>query len=105
MPSEKTLKRIVIILGVLLVAGFAVVVTTIIYRAANLAAGDAETAPESPATISLNIPDGAKIIGGSRNGDLLTLHFETPAGDEKVVVLDIKTGAIVSELDIGHENQ
>ena len=28
---------------------------------------------------------------------LLTLHFETPAGDEKVVVLDMKTGAIVSE--------
>ena len=104
MPSEKTLKRIVIILGVLLVAGFAVVVTTIIYRAANLATGN-ESTPESAATISLNIPDGAKIIGGSKSGDLLTLHFETPAGDEKVVVLDMKTGGVVSELDIGHENQ
>ena len=105
MPSEKTLKRIVIILGVLLVLGFTVVVGTIVYRAANLASRDDVAAQETPGTLSATLPDGAKIIGGSRTGDTLTLHYETIDGTEKVIVWNIQTGEVLSELELRNENQ
>lgn len=102
MPSEKTLKRIVIILGILLVVGFAVVITTIIYRAANLAID--HNGAINAEGFSTNIPDGAQIIGGFRKDNTLAVHYKTSNGDEKVIVLDIKTGMLLGELEINDEN-
>lgn len=96
MPSEKTLKRIVIILGVLIVGSFAVVVGTIIVRSLG---GSPDQASEQ-STISFAIPDGAKILGGSRNGETIIFHFETLEGVEMVVVVDVRTGAVIGELEI-----
>ena len=96
MPSEKTLKRIVIILGVLIVGGFAVVVGTIIVRSLG---GSPDQASEQ-STTSFAIPDGAKILGGSRNGETIIFYFETLEGVEMVVVVDTRTGAVIGELEM-----
>lgn len=104
MPSEKTLKRIVIVLGVLLVGGFAVIVATIIIRATNPAPGDNETVRAEAVSFS-GVPDGAKILGGARNGKTIMFHIETKEGFEKVIVLDTATGELLGELEISDENQ
>ncbi|MEE8258241.1 MAG: hypothetical protein V3R20_00970 [Sphingomonadales bacterium] len=98
MPSEKTLKRIVIILGVLIVGGFAVVVGTIIVR--SLGSGPDQPSDQTTAATGFAIPDGAKILGGSRNGETIIFHFETLDGIEKVVVVDTRTGAVIGELEM-----
>lgn len=98
MPSEKTLKRIVIILGVLIVGSFAVVVGTIIVR--SLGGGPDLASEQSTAATDFAIPDGAKILGGSRNGETIIFHFETFDGIEMVVVVDVRTGAVIGELEI-----
>lgn len=96
MPSEKTLKRVVIILGLLIVAGFAVVVGTIIVRALN----PEEAGEISSGTVNYAIPDGARILGGSRTGETIMFHFVTADGVEMVVVVDARTGAVIGELEV-----
>ena len=97
MPSEKTLKRIVIILGALIVILFAVVVGTIIIRAIG---GDNEGGGQPATGVAFTIPDGATILGGSRSGETIMYHFETADGVEMVVVVDAETGAVIGELEV-----
>jgi len=103
MPSEKTLKRIVIVLGILLVGGFTVIVATIIYRATNLAPVEKETVNAEEVSFG-GVPDGAKILGGARNGKTIMFHLETKEGIEKVIVLDTATGELLGELEISNED-
>ena len=86
MPSEKTLKRIVIILGVLLVVGFAAIVGTIIYRVIN--PKDAEVPPDvyetvSSSSVSFPTPEGAELIGISHNMAVTIVHIKINKGSSK----------------------
>ena len=102
MPSEKTLKRIVFILGALIVILFAVVVGTIIIRAIGSGneGGSQDGGGQSGAEAAFAIPDGATILGGSRNGSTIMYHFKTLDGQERVVVVDIVSGAVIGELEM-----
>lgn len=93
MPSEKTLKRIVIILGVLLVAGFLVIVGTIIYRAMNL--GD-ETSPEEAPV--LTIPGDATPLGMSKENSVTILRVRNAEGEIEELVFDARTGDYLGKL-------
>ncbi len=102
MPSEKTLKRIVIILGVLLVTGFTIIAGTIIYRSIN-PDRDAEVprdvyeAVSSP-SVSIPTPEGAELIGISHNLAVMIVHIKTKHGVEQKLVYDSRTGEFLGEL-------
>lgn len=94
MPSEKTLKRIVIILGVLLVAGFLVIVGTIIYRAMNL--GGDENLPEETAILTL--PGNATPLGMAKETSVTILRVRNAEGEIEELVFDALTGDYLGKL-------
>ena len=102
MPSEKTLKRIVIILGILLVTGFFGIAGTIIYRSVNPVqevevASDVYEAVSSP-SVSFPTPKGAELIGISHNMAVTIVHIKNKQGVEQKLAYDSRTGEFLGEL-------
>lgn len=94
MPSEKTLKRIVILLGFLLVGGFMVLVGIIIFRAVNLGQ-DENTSENAPI---LTIPGDAQPLGMSRESAVTILRVRRADGEIEELVFDARTGDYLGKL-------
>ena len=99
----RILKIAVIVMGVLLVGGFAFVMAAIVYQASHLGQGKASkvTAP-APAAVpgpemSLAIPPGATVTSLSLDGDRLALYLNSSVEPE-IVVIDIATGKVISRV-------
>ncbi len=97
MPSEKTLKRIVIILGVLLVTGFFAIAGTIIYRSINPDWDSLQT-PVKSISFSLAIPEGAELIDISLNREVIIVEVITLEKIRQKLVYDSSTGEFLGEL-------
>ncbi len=91
----RALKAAVIVMGVLIVAGVATIVVTIIQRAGGLSNSAAATQQAV-----LGEPDGTRIAGLSQGGDRLALQLQG-GGPDRVVVLDTRTGKIVLRATLG----
>lgn len=107
MVSEKTLKIIVIVLGVLLVVGFLVVVGTITVRLGGNETPAPRAAPQGAEIIlselagrQLKLPAGANVQGVSGNREVLVVHIKTAAGSDRVLVFDRESGEILSDTEI-----
>ncbi len=100
-PQARGLKITVYTMGVLLIVGFIVVFSTIIYRTVNVGNDPASTSSApGPAqwTIESALPDGARIIEMQQQGDRLAVRYA--AGDgEAIVVFDIKRGYQLGRID------
>jgi hypothetical protein len=100
----RALKIAVIVMGILLVGGFAFVMAAIVYQASKLgdtkvqasAAGQA-AAPASGSALTL--PPGATIASMALDGDRLALHLQTSTGPE-IAVIDVTTGTVLSRIKI-----
>jgi hypothetical protein len=102
----RVLKVAVIVMGILLVGGFAFVLATIVYQASR--GGDA-VLPEgayaiggpsgagAPALSELAIPKDATVSSLALDGSRLALHLNSPAGGE-VVVMDVATGKVLARV-------
>jgi len=101
----RVLKIAVIVMGVLLVGGFAFVMAAIVYQASHLGQGKAsKAAAPVPAAVpgletSLAIPPDADVTALALDGDRLALHFTSSAGPE-VAVIDITTGKVISRIKL-----
>jgi hypothetical protein len=102
----RVLKIAVIVMGVLLVGGFAFVMAAIVYQASHLGQGKpekpAKAAPDTPAAMagaetSLAIPPDATVTSLALDGDRLALHLNSSAGAE-IAVIDIATGKVISRI-------
>ncbi len=94
----RALKIAVIVMGILLVGGFAFVIAVIVYQASRV--GQAS----SPASIEqgeaeLAIPSGATVTSLALDGDRLALQLNSSAGPE-IVVIDITTGKVISRISL-----
>jgi len=102
----RALKIAVIVMGILLVAGFGLVMGAIVYQASQLPDKDAPPAPAAAvppeAQSELAIPAGAKVTSLALDGNRLALHLESSAGPE-VVVVDIGTGKVLSRIKLKAE--
>ncbi len=94
MPSEKTLKRIVIILGVLLVGGFMALVSIIIYRAVNLETKD-KAGAQGPV---LALPSSVQPVGISEEKSVIILKVRNADGVNEELVFDALTGDYLGKL-------
>jgi hypothetical protein len=99
----RLLKVAVIVMGILLVGGFALVLATIVYQASRLGEVKEASIPRQagmPVIESeLVILPGTTITSLSLDGDRLALHLSSAAGAE-IAVVDIKTGKVVSRLKL-----
>jgi hypothetical protein len=96
----RVLKIAVIVMGLLLVGGFAFVLAAIVYRASS----GGQSGSRSGAGASFNgvdsellIPKDATVTSLALDGDRLALHLNSPAGSE-IAVIDLKTGKVISRI-------
>jgi len=93
----RALKILVVVMGVMLIAGLAVVIGTIAHRAtqrqaAPPAAGFGHT--------SVALPAGARVVEMREVGGRLVLRLERSNGSETLLILDPATGAEVGTIDL-----
>jgi hypothetical protein len=106
------LKVAVVVLGMLLLAGFAAVIGGMIYQASKIgqkapeaspATAISETVPMAPANLgelpAFDIPEGWNVFSMALDGDRLALHIRSPE-DAEIVVVDIRSGTVVSRVKI-----
>jgi hypothetical protein len=100
--QTRVLKIAVIIMGILLVGGFAVVVAGIAYQASQLGNKKTQTpaaAMASGVEAELAVPGGAAVTSMALDGDRLALHLRSGTGPE-VVVIDVTTGKVISRIKL-----
>jgi hypothetical protein len=102
------LKKVVIAMGVLLVAGFVLVISVIVYQASNPgeSAGSTGTAQAPVAALLppgvLRIPKGMAISQMALDDNRLAVHLTGPAGAE-IQIIDLGTGSVISTIRIKNE--
>jgi hypothetical protein len=90
------LKVLVIVMGLLIVAGFIVIAAEIARRMSNPAPA------RPPASALFNervaLPAGSKVISMTTAGERLVVHVETPAGPAAYIV-DPRNGALLGTVE------
>jgi hypothetical protein len=98
----RILKIAVIVMGVLLVGGFAFVLAAIVYQASrpaqDAAGGRATVSAEQRAQdIELPMPRDATVAGVSLDGNRLAVHLNGASGPE-IAVIDLATGKVTANV-------
>jgi hypothetical protein len=94
----RVLKIVVIVMGILLVGGFAFVMAAIVYQASKVGQGAAVVGAASGGLdAELAIPSEATVGALSLDGDRLALHVQSAAGPE-IIVIDLKTGKVAARI-------
>lgn len=106
-PEEKArqerlvrrMRLLVIVLGVLLVAGLFSLMGRILYLAIRQPpqAASAAGAPAPTVEHSLNLPAGAAVVSTSLDGGRILVHYTAPEGSG-LVVLDLATGRAIARV-------
>jgi hypothetical protein len=94
----RVLKIAVIVMGILLVGGFAFVLAAIVYQASKggQSAAGLGALPAGLET-ALPISKDATVTSLALDGDRLALHLKSGAGTE-IAVVDLKTGQVVARI-------
>ncbi len=91
----QALKIAVILMGIVLIGGFALVLGTIVYQATRGAGQPSAALKETK--IDLALPKDAGVTSLSLDGDRLAIHFNS-AGGAQIVVVDLISGKVVSRV-------
>ncbi|MFQ5985627.1 MAG: DUF6476 family protein [Alphaproteobacteria bacterium] len=92
----QVLKVLVIVMGVLILVGVAVVAVTIYQRATRL--GGDGTAGFASGVVTL--PQGARVVGMTSEGDVLSLLVEAGDGRQVVLTIDRRSGRTLGSLEL-----
>jgi hypothetical protein len=99
----RVLKVAVIVMGLLLVGGFAFVLAAIVYQASRAGQG-ATTGAEAAGTLAspesaLPIPKDATVGSLALDGDRLAVHLTSPEGGE-IAVIDLRSGKLIARIKL-----
>ena len=91
------LKVLVIVMGLLIVAGFVVIAAEIARRMST------PNAARSPAaagfTERIALPAGARVVSVTAAGDRVVVHVETPGGPASAYIVDPRNGALLGTVE------
>ena len=96
------LKVLVIVMGLLIVAGFIVVAAEIARR---MSSPNATRSPAAPAGTAsgfserIALPTGARVVSMTAAGDRLVVHVETQGGPAFAYVVDPRNGALLGTVE------
>jgi len=93
----RALKILVVVMGVMLVVGFAALVAVIVGRVSR---GPAATAAHGFGSPAIDIPRGAHIEAMTAGSDRLILALELPEGGRQLVVIDLATGSRLGTIEL-----
>ncbi len=113
----RALKALVIGMGILIVAGFAVLVVGLIQRVGVGGDGDGGVAGSTPRApiagmkspavsgdfgdVRVSLPAGAVVAGVSTDAGRLVVHVRLAGGASRVLVIDLATGRRLGAIDLG----
>jgi len=89
----RALKVLVVVMGVLLVAG----IIALAFAVANRV-NHPPSAPvaKGPPIDTVDLPSGARIVGAEASGDRLVVRIELAEGSQELIVVNLATGLPVS---------
>ena len=99
----RALIALTVFMGVLIIAGLAVIVVTILHRMSApkpAAPMVLVTGPVASGHATVALPANAGILGMTGVGDRLVLHVATPEGGDTLITLDPATGAVLETIDL-----
>ena len=91
----RALKILVVVMGVMLIGGFALLVAVI---AGRLSRGG--SVPRSFVATSIDIPRDARIGAMTTGADRLVLELVLPQGSRQLVVIDLATGVRLGTIEL-----
>ena len=91
----RALKILVVVMGVMLIGGFALLVAVV---AGRLPRGG--SVPRSFAATAIDIPRDARIEAMTAGADRLVLELVLPEGRRQLVVVDLATGARLGTIEL-----
>ena len=91
----RALKILVVVMGVMLIGGFALLVAVVAGRLPRGA-----TVPRSFAATAIDIPRDARIEAMTAGADRLVLELVLPEGRRQLVVVDLATGARLGTIEL-----
>lgn len=99
--SARLLKAIVIGLGLLIVLGVALIVYEVVSRTGQstpISSASVSVGAYGSATVAL--PEGARVIGMTGEGDQLSLLVEDADGGQRVMTIDRRSGALLGVITL-----
>ena len=92
------LKVLVIVMGLLIVAGFVVVAAEIARR---MSTPNAARSPAAATSFSerVALPTGARVVSMTTAGDRVVVHVETPGGPASAYIVDPRNGALLGTVE------
>lgn len=104
----RALKVLVIVLGVLLVAGVIALGFAVQYRinhprqapAGSPAAATAIGPAGAPRAMMLDLPQGARVVGAEASGDRLAVRVELAGGGQELIIINLATGAPIATVTL-----
>ena len=94
----RALKILVVVMGVMLVVGFAALVVVIAGRVSR--GGPAATAANGFAAVPIDVPRGARIEAMTSGPDRLILALALPEGGRQLVVIDLAKGVRLGTIEL-----
>lgn len=91
------LKVLVVVMGLLIVAGFIVIAAEIARRMSTPNAGRPPASGAFSERIAL--PAGARVVSMLAAGDRLVIHVETAGGPSTVYIVDPRNGTLLGTVD------
>lgn len=91
----RSLKILVVVMGVMLVGGFALLVAIVVGRLSH-----GGSPPRSFAATTIDIPRDARIGAMAAGADRLVLELVLPEGGHQLVVIDMATGARLGTIEL-----
>ncbi len=94
--TARTLKAVVIVLGVAIVTATAIVAVEIFRRAGGIG----ERPPGDVAAATVPLSSGERVIGMTGDDDALSLLIEGADGRQRVLTVDRTSGAVLGTLSL-----
>ena len=85
-------------MGLLIVAGFAVIATELALRLAGTRTEPAQASALPDA--SLGLPVGSRIVDLVATNDRVTLHVRLPDGSDRLVFIDPRSGSVTGRITL-----
>lgn len=100
----KIMKVAVLVMGIILIAGFAFVVSALVYQSSKLGESASGGAPATGALQQpgLVLPADMAISHMALGDNRLAVHLKGPGGEE-IRIIDLGTGAVVTRLPLTRE--
>lgn len=106
---QRALVFVVVILGLLIVAGLVAVIGRVLYLSSRSAAQPEASsgrmggeAPRLIADVPLPLPPGAQVKSTALSGNRLAVHYEGPDG-AAIVIVDLDSKSIIARVKIGRD--